>query len=306
MPALISTSPPVQTTSKMSTKIDVPSFNPRQTSCTAIYSGILPSDFVLLSPDLLRDLYGETSSSLSTESEEQERYIVMHGINQAQATSKKWTLYRVGASPGPSIPPHTCLLSNYNKFTGGPPSNSRVLIQAVSPVNLEQVLLVCPPESYEHVKSLSHEDAIQEFLGNADSRIIRQGDYNSTFNGIFKLCEPVDQGILNKNTKFTIVKGLTRIEDTEKDFDSQNNYDDIEVEIANYLDFNSLSLTQDGVQVIMEIQPLAEPISAPSIIPPPQPKDDPESRGFVRFEKLASIGCFSGDVVSTLKLLFCY
>lgn len=273
----------------MGSKLEPQSFINRQISCTALYSESLPKDVVELSSDLLHELYGKAVNGLG-------KYIVTHGINQEQSNSKKWTLYRVENGVQHTGAKRVCLLSIHNKMIGGPPSNSRILIQAVTVVNLTHVVLLCPPDDYERVKSIPQSDAMQHFLGAAAHRIVRQGEYDPSLNGIFKLCEPVDQGILSEETKITIIKDQIAAETTEENSTLHHSYDDIDIEIANF--FTKPASTDEQLYVSLDVLPLHEPISVHSIIPSPEPKDDPESRAFVRIEQLLNIGCFSGDVVS--------
>lgn len=297
MPALISSSATTHSGTMTQAKR---AFINRTVSCTAEYSDYLPADVVSLSSDLLQQLYGENAS-------DSEKFIVVHGINQEQATGKKWTLYQVAdwsvQKPGNSNlfnPPEACIFSFHNKMMG-PPAHSRILIQAVSPVFLDQALLLCTPQSYERLESSSHEELMQQLLGTGDQRIVRQGEYDVGAIGQFKLCEPVDQGILTRSTKVTVIKDQVVTEPKENGM----HIEDIEDEIANYLDFNSKSRpSSDLLQITLDTKPLDEPISVHSIIPPPEPKDDPESRVFVRIEQILSIGCFSGDVVGIFKVFW--
>lgn len=297
MPALISSS--TTTHSGTMTKPKRQSFTNRTVSCTAEYTDYLPVDIVSLSSDLLQQLYSENAS-------DSEKFIVVHGINQEQATGKKWTLYQVAdwsvQKPGDNKTfnsPESCVFSFSNKMIG-PPAHSRILIQAVSPVFLDQALLLCTPQSYQRLESSSHEELMQQLLGTGDQRIVRQGEYDVGAIGQFKLCEPVDQGILTKTTKVTVIKDQVATESKENGI----HIEDIEDEIANYLDFNSKSRpSSDLLQITLDTKPLDEPISVHSIIPPPEPKDDPESRVFVRIEQILSIGSFSGDVVGHFQSL---
>src|SRR5690606_16355768 len=113
----------------------------------------ISENVVSLSPDLFNSLF----PSLEKDLLEDDIFVVIHGINQNQSLSRKWTLYQVDLSPNH----HTdqiSLLSNKNKLIGGPPVTSRVIIQAVSPTLLDQLLVVCPPEIYDTFSSVGHDE----------------------------------------------------------------------------------------------------------------------------------------------------
>lgn len=264
MPALLSSTPPPSAMS---------SFIAKPTACTAIYSDSLSADTVAISPDVARSLYGTR--------EPVTRYVVVHGIDQDTHTDRKWTIYRVNSSP--TVEDNACVFSNSNKQAGGPPAGSRILVQAVNPVDLDQLLILCTPDSYDELKE-NKSEITTRLLNGLDSRIVRQGEFDTNISALFKLCEPVDQGLLTRNTKLTVIQGSARqIEE----------YDDIEVEIANYLGYN-----KDHTEQELDVLPLEEQVNVNSLIPKPELKDDPQSRAFVRVEQLINIGVFSGDTVS--------
>lgn len=223
-------------------------------------------------------------------------FVVIHGVGQTELLPRDWTLYQVDSSPNHHLS-QTCLLSNKNKLIGGPPTNSRVIIQAVSPPQLEQVIVLCPPEIYASFGLIAHDELMLQLYNSLSSKIIRQGEYSPFLKGFFKLCEPVDQGILTKKTKLIVLK------DQPLNLNHQNNHmngqlEDLEVEIEKYISFNDhLSVIDEHIPITLSVQALINLVSVSSIVPSPELKDDPESRGFVGFEQLATIGCFSGDVV---------
>lgn len=266
MPALLST------TASESAVMD--SFTLRPIPCTALYSDALSVDTVSLSPDIARTLYGQQGPFNS--------HVVIHGINQDTNSERKWTLFRVTNTP--SSENNTCVLSTSNKLHNGPPAGSRILIQAINPVELDQLLVLCSPESYDRVKN-NENQVLSQLLGDADSRIIRQGEFDFNLNASFKLCEPVDQGLLTASTKVTVIKGKTAL---------SSDHEDLEVEIANYLGYSKTQAIQE-----LDVVPLTAPVNVNSLIPRPGVKDDPQARAFVRVEQLISIGVFSGDTVST-------
>lgn len=251
---------------------------PRQLRCTAVYSDSLVENTVSLSRDLFASLSSDSDSSGS-------RYVVIHTM-----ASKKWVLYKVMNYPDPGNFTNVCLISNQNKLHGGPPPNSTILIQPVTPVTLTNVIISCPSDIYDQVNKLSQDELTSNLL-RQQGNLIRQGDYCYYLGGSFILSEPVDQGLLSHSTKITIIKNHE-----EKGIPELENDVNLEVEIEKYL--NSTVIQEDFVPVTLQVLPLVEPINLQISIP--KQKDDPESRAYVGFELLANIGCFSGDIVCFL------
>lgn len=283
-----------------------------------------------------------------------------------------------------------------------------VLARPVVAPALDRVMVFCEPDVYgqlsgkeagELIKPLlygsgSSSDVGDSTVGDSNSGgndngngrnvpcILRQGDFCQQLQGTIKLCEPVDQGVVTKNTKITVVRDTSLqsespstlvsvsnppvlassgdtncqnndITDTNLSFNEEGKESDDKDEnvktsymddaIAKYLEFNdwdsskpssssstttsiiknndttttnitkssnsntTASITDISPRIQYKnsltfsspitVKPLTHPIPRATIVPAPDPADDPESRAFVKIELLAELGCFSGDVV---------
>lgn len=327
------------------------------------FSDSVPQDYVILSNDVFTGLFGSQS--------DENRFVVFNNIGESTASSK-WTLFRVlphdsySSYPqlqGLSLPPKSCLVSSISRHAIASLS-SVVYVRSINPVTLDQALILCPPETYNQLQNNTFNDFTRIITSSSSSYILRQGEFCQALGGIVKLCDPVDQGVIDlHSTKITIVNDTSAaLPSSHTNETSSTNQDNsyslqdtsqIDNEISKYLDFvndwestsnnnvdddnlahSNLSSngtsTSDKINSLtnghsssvhlngnvhssqasvtpslkfskpIKLQALSQQMPLETIIPLPLPKDDPESRGFVKIELLAEIGCFSGDVVSTI------
>lgn len=326
------------------------------------FSDILPQDTVVLSKDIHTLLFPVDDGTA-------DKFVVLNS-----PSSNKWTLFALlprdhTANPQESaqhfqslLPPESCLVSAHSRHAIASLSGIALVRPTVPPV-LDQVLILCSPETYATLHDSSAN--IVDLLAPPSSfpKVLRQGEFCTAIGGLAKLCDPVDQGVVDPlHTKVTIVKDKslrplpTKLFAATADVDAgtdalplltANNGttvppasagpsllespDLIDAEISKYLDFvndwstsDSAPTTQNGSTPSsanangsassassldsntdtpltfsrpIPVKALDQPVPSATIVPLPLPKDDPESRGFVKIEFLAEIGCFSGDVV---------
>lgn len=152
-----------------------------------------------------------------------------------------------------SLPNNSILLSSRIRPALAASLAPTVFVRAVNPPALERVLVLTDSHAYESLHSMPSSELItllHQSGGHNSQPILRQGEVSESLQGHIKLCEPVDQGLVTKNTKVTIVKdvslqsvevipeaNLQHDHDQANDEQSADDTREIDDEIAKYLEF---------------------------------------------------------------------
>lgn len=247
-------------------------------------AGSLDGDDVLkLSEDLFKQLFDSNANH---------RYVAIHSI-QNSLPHLGWLLF--SAELDRTLPPHTCAVAVTIRFSL--PSN--VMIRACSPCNLESAILSLPPNAYREMEHETAAEVLAKFETNGRFPLLRQGEFRPEVPCRVRLCEPVDQGRLTKDTKLILVKEQSvQGNDTcpHGGIDGELN---IDVEIDQFLDIDGLEIaSKQKAEICLKVLPLSSAPIPDFLNPVPDLLDDLETIGLAKIENLATIGCFSGDIVS--------
>jgi hypothetical protein len=240
-------------------------------------------DVLKLSEDLFKELFDGNSIP---------RYVAIHSLRNS-LPHLGWLLFSAELDRG--LPPNTCAVTVTIRFS----LPSTVLIRACSPCSLESAILTLPPHAYDELVAKSGTDILAKFES-SDGRypLLRQGEFRPELQCRVRLCEPVDQGKLTKDTRLTLVKEQSGEEEAPPNIMEQ----DIDVEISQFLDLDDLEISQEHkTELSLKVLPLASPPTPDFLNPAPEPLDDLETFALAKIESLAAIGCFSGDIVSDIK-----
>lgn len=155
-----------------------------------------------------------------------------------------------------------------------------IVVTEVNPLNLSHIIITATKLAFEKLHLMKSEVKLHL------PHVVCQGDYLTELDCRVKACEPVDQGIFDPDhTVISVVCESLRAHT------SHGVNDSIDLEISNFLN--------PTPSVSSEL--LAKPISQ-RLVPECFRNglnfdDDLENAGFLRVDKLASLGCFSGDYV---------
>lgn len=270
---------------KMNGVMDKPPKRPRPYRAKMKYlAEDVESTLLKLSEDLFSELF---------EGNALPRYVAIQSLKN-QLPQLGWLLF--GAEMDRSLPPNTCAMAVTTRSS----APSTVLLRPTTPCYLESVLLTFPPQVYDQICHKSEAEILAALGSNARRPLLRQGEFRPELQCRVRLCEPVDQGLITEDTRLTLVKEKSK--ETEIHVPEIVADQDIEMEISNFLDLDDLEISHKRKgKITLSVIPLAFPQSHDFLNPPPDPADDLESIVLARIEKLAAIGCFSGDLVGTLS-----
>lgn len=225
-----------------------------------------------------------------------------------------WTVFKTTLDK--SLPVASCSLRSGRLFF---PGSHHIEIVKANPVPLDQVIVSFPSDFYDRAKE-REPDELKKALWPSNN-LVRQGEFPGETGCRVRLCEPVDQGIITDQTTILIVKepehiyGTSVNDSKEMRGSLEEDFDDLDLEIASYLEATPATNLDSGLQarsfaeeinqissssfrpLIMKALPLEKFIDQRSIVPRPNSREDSESFGFLKFERLAKMGLFSGDIV---------
>lgn len=225
-----------------------------------------------------------------------------------------WTVFKTILDG--SLPEASCTLKSGRLFF---PGSHHIEIVRANPVPLDQIIVSFPSDLYDRAKDREPEE-LKKLLWPSNN-LVRQGEFPGETGCRVRLCEPVDQGQITGKTTILIVKEPEFSHDTTSSLSKdmrgslEEDFDDLDLEIASYLEATPATNLDSTLQarsfaeeinqissssfrpLVMKALPLEKSIDQRSIVPRPNGREDSESFGFVKFERLAKMGLFSGDIV---------
>lgn len=160
----------------------------------------------------------------------------------------------------------------------------KVLISKASPIPISKAIISLPEEFYKLLKNHSGVQLYNVLKNQLGLELIHEGIDLKSFGKIL-LCEPINQGILTKDSTITLIK-----DEKFQQIDSQIE-DDLDLDFSTYLN-----------PIAKELEFKTKSLNNSFIYSIPQAleNEDNENLGYLRTSDLSKIGIHSGDYVELI------
>lgn len=191
----------------------------------------------------------------------------------------------------------------FNKYSNDELTLNSAIIQSIDiddiPL-LDQIYVSVPEHVYEILNKKSQSSIRNQFTNflSYNDNVINVDDYIRNINGQIKLCEPVPQGLVSKNTSIILIKQKHELPQKthQPDDDVSENFDiDLSTYLSKNLQFQDNSSYKSSSFLV---QPLHEKLLIEGL-PQTWSKEDSEFFVFINLTNFIKLGflAFNGDLV---------